>query len=118
MTCTNASRSCSPRSPSHLSRTLAPSDTPTPLDAEEEIALIRKLATYPEVVRGAAATREANILAYNDVFLLISIVAIATLAWMLLHYLWQMCTACRPAMPVQNAQTGMARVSLDNSGAK
>ncbi|QBE64648.1 MFS transporter [Pseudoduganella lutea] len=67
---------------------------------------------------GAAATREANILAYNDVFLLISIVAIATLAWMLLHYLWQMCTVCRPAMPAQNAQTGMARVSLDNSGSK
>ncbi|MBB3220919.1 MFS transporter [Pseudoduganella umbonata] len=67
---------------------------------------------------GAAATREANILAYNDVFLLISIVAIATLAWMLAHYLWQLCTACRPAAPAQNAQTGMAKVSLDNSGSK
>jgi MFS family permease len=67
---------------------------------------------------GAAATREANILAYNDVFLLISIVAIATLAWMLAHYLWQLCTACRPAVPAQNAQTGMATVSLDNSGSK
>jgi hypothetical protein len=65
---------------------------------------------------GAAATREANILAYNDVFLLISIVAIATLAWLLAHYLWQLCTACRPVVPAQNAQTGMARVSLDNSG--
>jgi MFS family permease len=67
---------------------------------------------------GAAATREANILAYNDVFLLISIVAIATLAWMMAHYLWQLCTACRPATPAQNAQTGLARVSLDNSGSK
>ncbi len=67
---------------------------------------------------GAAATREANILAYNDVFLLISIVAVATLAWLLAHYLWQLCTACRPAVPAQNAQTGMARVSLDNSGSK
>lgn len=67
---------------------------------------------------GAAATREANILAYNDVFLLISIVAVATLAWLATHYLWQLCTACRPAVPAQNAQTGMARVSLDNSGSK
>jgi hypothetical protein len=67
---------------------------------------------------GAAATREANILAYNDVFLLISIVAWATLAWMVLHYLWQLCTVCRPAVPAQNAQTGMARVSLNNSGSQ
>ncbi|WP_338766465.1 MFS transporter [Massilia sp. METH4] len=70
---------------------------------------------------GAAATREANILAYNDVFLLISIVAVATLAWMLFHHLWQLCTACRPAPPkgpAQDAQTGMAKVSLDNSGSR
>jgi MFS family permease len=67
---------------------------------------------------GAAATREANILAYNDVFLLISIVAVATLLWISLHYLWSICTACRPPVPVQNAQTGMANVSLENSGSK
>lgn len=67
---------------------------------------------------GAAATREANILAYNDVFLLISVVAIATLAWMVFHYAWQLCTACRPTVPAQNAQTGMAKVSLDNSGSQ
>lgn len=67
---------------------------------------------------GAAATREANVLAYNDVFLLIAIVALATLAWMVLHYLWQVCTACRPAVPAQNAQTGMASVSLNNSGSQ
>jgi MFS family permease len=67
-------------------------------------------------VLGAAATREANILAYNDVFLLISLVAVGTLAWMVLVYLWQRCTAQRVAAPVQDAQTGMANVSLNNSG--
>ncbi|MGB9988434.1 MFS transporter [Massilia sp. SM-13] len=67
---------------------------------------------------GAAATREANILAYNDVFLLISIVAVATLAWISMHYLWNICTASRPAAPAPNAQTGMANVSLENSGSK
>lgn len=67
---------------------------------------------------GAAATREANILAYNDVFLLIAVVAVATILWMLLHHLWNICTACRPAPPAQNAQTAMANVSLNNSGSK
>jgi MFS family permease len=67
---------------------------------------------------GAAATREANILAYNDVFLIIAVVAVATIAWMLLHHLWNICTACRPAVPAQNAQTGMANVSLNTSGSK
>ena len=65
---------------------------------------------------GAAATREANILAYNDVFLMIAMVAVATIIWMLLHHLWNICTACKPAVPAQNAQTGMAKVSLNNSG--
>jgi MFS family permease len=67
---------------------------------------------------GAAATREANILAYNDVFLLIAVVAVATILWMLLHHLWNICTACRPAPLAQNAQTAMANVSLNNSGSK
>jgi hypothetical protein len=66
----------------------------------------------------AAATREANILAYNDVFLMIFYVACATLAWMALHYAWQVCTRRRQAAPAQNAQTGMAQVSLSNSGAQ
>ena len=66
---------------------------------------------------GAAATREANILAYNDVFLLITVVALATLAWMLARYLWSICVVCQPA-PAQNAQTGMANVSLNNSGSR
>ncbi|WP_395402092.1 hypothetical protein ACHMW6_28750 [Pseudoduganella sp. UC29_106] len=55
-------------------------------------------------------------LAYNDVFLIIFYVACGTLVWMAVHYFWQWCTACRPVVPPQNAQTGMASVSLSNSG--
>ncbi|RFP26115.1 MFS transporter [Duganella sp. BJB488] len=66
---------------------------------------------------GAAATREANILAYNDVFLMITLVALLTLAWMLGRYLWSVCVVC-PGSPAHNAQTGMANVSLNNSGSR
>lgn len=34
---------------------------------------------------GAAASREANVLAYNDVFLAIAAIALLTLVWMLIH---------------------------------
>jgi MFS family permease len=66
---------------------------------------------------GAAATREANILAYNDVFLMITLVALLTLAWLLGRYLWDLCIVCKPK-PAHNAQTGMANVSLNNSGSR
>jgi len=35
-------------------------DAPSPLLAPEEVALVRKLATFPEVVRGAAVMREPH----------------------------------------------------------
>jgi len=35
-----------------------------------------------------AATREANVMAYNDVFMLIAIIAILTLIWMSIRVLW------------------------------
>jgi len=63
---------------------------------------------------GAAATREANILAYNDVFLMVTVIALLTLAWMLARYLWSICTVCPPSL-FQGAQTGIAAVSLTNS---
>ncbi|NRR28972.1 MFS transporter [Oxalobacteraceae bacterium] len=66
---------------------------------------------------GAAATREANILAYNDVFLMISYVALATLAWMLLRFAWDRVVAHR-RLPAANAQTGMANVNLTNFGSR
>jgi MFS family permease len=36
----------------------------------------------------ASATREANVLAYNDVFLLICVIALITAAWIFTHSLW------------------------------
>ncbi|HJU99734.1 MAG TPA: MFS transporter [Burkholderiaceae bacterium] len=66
---------------------------------------------------GAAATREANILAYNDVFMLICAVALATLAWLAARYFWDQCVVCKDSAG-PNAQTGMANVSLNNSGSQ
>jgi len=66
---------------------------------------------------GAAATREANILAYNDVFLAITVLALLTMSWLLARYLWSVCVVCQPKA-AHNAQTGMANVSLNNSGAR
>ncbi|HCT05192.1 MULTISPECIES: MFS transporter [unclassified Pseudomonas] len=53
---------------------------------------IRSLAT--------AATREANVMAYNDVFMLIAIIAILTMIWIFIRSLWLMSTT-RAATPVQ-----------------
>ncbi len=66
---------------------------------------------------GAAASREANILAYNDVFMAIAVLALLTMAWLAARYLWDICTVCKAVPAAQNAQTGMANVSLNNSGA-
>ncbi|STR26064.1 drug resistance MFS transporter, drug:H+ antiporter-2 (14 Spanner) (DHA2) family [Janthinobacterium lividum] len=66
---------------------------------------------------GAVATREANVLAYNDVFLMIAGVAIATLIWMLVSQSWTRITtgARRLVGPVRDAQTAMAIVPITNS---
>jgi MFS family permease len=53
---------------------------------------IRSLAT--------AATREANVMAYNDVFMLIAIVAILTMLWIFTRSLWLLSTT-KAATPVQ-----------------
>jgi hypothetical protein len=56
---------------------------------------IRSLAT--------AATREANVLAYNDVFMLIAVIAVLTMVWIFVRALWLMSTtktvAPMPAPP-------------------
>jgi MFS family permease len=65
----------------------------------------------------AVATREANILAYNDLFLAITLLALLTMAGLLAHYLWTVCVVCQPKSG-HNAQTGMANVSLNNSGSR
>jgi len=36
----------------------------------------------------AAATREANVLAYNDIFMMIALIAVLTLIWIFLRSLW------------------------------
>jgi MFS family permease len=38
---------------------------------------------------GTTATREANVLAYNDVFLVIGVIALLTAAWIFAHALWR-----------------------------
>jgi MFS family permease len=45
----------------------------------------------------ATATREANVLAYNDVFLLIFAIALATATWIFAHALWIHLNAPAPA---------------------
>jgi MFS family permease len=47
----------------------------------------------------ATATREANVLAYNDVFLLIGCIAVATAAWIFLHAFWKRLYGPPPAPP-------------------
>ncbi|MRW83086.1 MFS transporter [Pseudoduganella sp. FT26W] len=65
----------------------------------------------------AAATREANVLAYNDVFLAITVLALFTMAGLLTHYLWTACVTHTPKS-VPNAQAGITNVSLNNSGSR
>ncbi|WDH25405.1 MFS transporter [Pseudomonas chlororaphis] len=58
-----------------------------------ELQGIRSLAS--------AATREANVLAYNDVFMLIAVIAVLTMIWIFIRSLWLMSTtkAVAPASP-------------------
>jgi len=58
----------------------------------------------------ASATREANILAYNDVFLMIALIAATSATWIFLHAVWMhynppaaaAAPAPAPAVPVNN----------------
>jgi hypothetical protein len=65
---------------------------------------IRSLAT--------AATREANVLAYNDVFMLIAVIAVLTMIWISIRALWLMSTTktvapapATPSVPPSGAST-------------
>ena len=66
---------------------------------------IRSLAT--------AATREANILAYNDVFMLIAVIAALTMVWISIRALWLMSTtkAIPPAPATPSVQPSGATSS-------
>ncbi|WP_025111418.1 MFS transporter [Pseudomonas sp. H1h] len=52
-----------------------------------------------------AATREANVLAYNDVFMLIAVIAVLTMIWLSIRALWLMSTtkAVDPAPSVPSS---------------
>jgi MFS family permease len=54
-----------------------------------------------------AATREANVLAYNDVFMLIGTIAVLTMLWILLRSLWVWYTTrtARPCDTTSGART-------------
>ncbi|WP_411392716.1 MFS transporter [Pseudomonas sp. MPB23] len=58
---------------------------------------IRSLAT--------AATREANVMAYNDVFMLIAIIAMLTMLWIFTRSLWLISTTKPAATSVQPSGT-------------
>jgi hypothetical protein len=68
---------------------------------------VRALAT--------AATREANVLAYNDVFMLIALIAVLTMIWISVRVLWlKMTTQPVPLAPVAPA----ASSSVSPGGAR
>ncbi|WP_085694071.1 MULTISPECIES: MFS transporter [unclassified Pseudomonas] len=56
-----------------------------------------------------AATREANILAYNDVFMLIAVIAVLTLIWISVRALWLVSTtrtvSPKPSVPSSGASS-------------
>jgi hypothetical protein len=60
---------------------------------------IRSLAT--------AATREANVLAYNDVFMLIALIAVLTMIWISIRALWLMSTTQAVAPAAQTATSSV-----------
>jgi MFS family permease len=62
-----------------------------------------------------AATREANVLAYNDVFMLIALIAVLTMIWISARVLWlKMTTQPLALAPVAPA----ASPTISNSGVK
>ncbi|WP_426141805.1 MFS transporter [Pseudomonas sp. DWP3-1-2] len=61
----------------------------------------------------ATATREANVLAYNDVFMLIAVIAVLTMIWISIRGIWlKMTTPTPPAPPAP-----MASPPVTSSGA-
>ena len=67
---------------------------------------------------GAAAAREANILAYNDVFMMIAVVAVLTMLLIGSQMCWNWCTRSQVVPTAHSAQAGLANVTLTNSGSR
>ncbi|HEX8543957.1 MAG TPA: MFS transporter [Pseudomonas sp.] len=61
-----------------------------------------------------AATREANVLAYNDVFMLIAVIAVLTMIWISIRGIWLKMTT-QPITPASPAP--VASTSVTSSGA-
>ncbi|OCR24886.1 MFS transporter [Pseudomonas syringae] len=61
-----------------------------------------------------AATREANVLAYNDVFMLIAVIAVLTMIWISIRGIWLKMTT-QPITPA--SPTPVASTSVTSSGA-
>ncbi|WP_426114112.1 MFS transporter [Pseudomonas sp. DSP3-2-2] len=61
-----------------------------------------------------AATREANVLAYNDVFMLIAVIAVLTMIWISIRGIWLRITT-QPITPA--APAPVASTSVTSSGA-
>jgi MFS family permease len=59
----------------------------------------------------AAATREANVMAYNDVFMLIAVIAMLTMLWIFIRSLWLLSTT-KAVVPAPASPT-----SVQSSGA-
>ncbi|WP_447790861.1 MFS transporter [Pseudomonas farris] len=60
----------------------------------------------------AAATREANVMAYNDVFMLIAVIAMLTMLWIFIRSLWLMSTTKAVApVPVGSTSVPSSRAS-------
>ncbi len=64
---------------------------------------------------GAAATREANVLAYNDVFFLIGVTALATLCWMIAGQAWTFFRGRAAVAPGRDAQHAVEHLAIANS---
>jgi MFS family permease len=60
-----------------------------------------------------AATREANVLAYNDVFMLIALIAVLTMIWISIRGIWLKLTT----QPIAPASPAPASSSVTSSGA-
>ena len=56
-----------------------------------------------------AATRQANVLAYNDVFMGLGAIAIAVMAWLFLSEFWTFCIGCASARAAAPTNTTSSR---------
>lgn len=99
----------------------------TLIDAQVQSRLISSTGSYASAIVdpslrtnqgiraiAAAATREANVLAYNDVFMTIALIAVLTMLWIFVRSLWLMITT----KPIAPAPAPTTPSSDQSSGAE